>query len=144
MQSARSRLSGCSRRKALSSLSLIAWISRLVAAPSGAARQKGAELDQADVEAIVEPMVESRHRWLAGLLRAEPDDRVLDLGCGTGSSLRVLVPALRGGMAVGVDLVSEALRQASAAIGEAGRTGLVRADLKQPLPLADASFDRVL
>jgi SAM-dependent methyltransferase len=108
------------------------------------ARQKGAELDQTDVDAIVEPMVESRHRWLAGLLRAEPDSRVLDLGCGTGSSLRVLVPALRGGMAVGVDLVSEALRRAAAAIGEADRTGLVRADLKQSLPFADASFDRVL
>jgi cyclopropane fatty-acyl-phospholipid synthase-like methyltransferase len=42
---------------------------------------------------MVEPVVESRHRWLAGLLAVEPGSRVVDLGCGTGSSLRFVVPA---------------------------------------------------
>jgi predicted RNA methylase len=40
-----------------------------------------------DVDAMVEPVVPSRHRWLAGLLAAVPGDRVADLGCGTGSTL---------------------------------------------------------
>jgi hypothetical protein len=40
-----------------------------------------------DVDAMVGPVVPSRHRWLAGLLGAVPGDRVVDLGCGTGASL---------------------------------------------------------
>jgi hypothetical protein len=36
-----------------------------------------------DVDTMVEPVVPSRHRWLAGLLGAGPGDRVVDLGCGT-------------------------------------------------------------
>ena len=32
-----------------------------------------------DVDAMVEPVVPSRHRWLAGLLGAGPGDRVVDL-----------------------------------------------------------------
>jgi hypothetical protein len=35
---------------------------------------------------MVEPVVPSRHRWLAGLLDAHPGDRVADLGCGTGGT----------------------------------------------------------
>jgi SAM-dependent methyltransferase len=101
-------------------------------------------LSQAGVDAIVEPMVESRHRWLVGLLRAEPDSRVLDLGCGTGNSLRVLAPSVRDGLAIGVDLLSEALRLTAEALGRSAPAGLVRADLKHPLPFADVSFDRVL
>jgi len=99
-------------------------------------------MNEAEVDAMVEPVVESRHRWLVGLLGLEPGDRVLDLGCGTGSSLRFMVPSLRGGLAVGVDLVSEVLRDAADALMAAGRTSMVRADLKRALPFAAASFDR--
>jgi SAM-dependent methyltransferase len=99
-------------------------------------------LNQTDVDAIVEPVVESRHRWLAGLLGSEPGDRVLELGCGTGSSLRFIMPALRGGLAVGVDLVAEALRDAAVVLAPVGRASMVRADLKLTLPFSDASFDR--
>ena len=49
-----------------------------------------------DVDAMVEPVVPSRHRWLAGLLAAGPGDRVVDLGCGTGASLVQAAPALSG------------------------------------------------
>jgi SAM-dependent methyltransferase len=93
---------------------------------------------------IVEPVVESRQRWLLGLLAAEPGSRVLDLGCGSGASLRFVAPVLRGGVAVGVDLAAALLSDAAAALGRAGRVALVRADLKQPLPFVDESFDRLL
>jgi hypothetical protein len=51
-----------------------------------------------EVDAMVEPVVPSRHRWLAGLLGAGPGDRVVDLGCGTGASLVEAAPAVPGGM----------------------------------------------
>jgi SAM-dependent methyltransferase len=101
--------------------------------------------DGPDARELVEPVVESRHRWLAGLLALERGSRVVDLGCGTGGSLRFIVPALRDGLAVGVDRSVPVLREAAA--GGLGRTSgcrLLRADLGRPLPFAAASFDRAL
>jgi ubiquinone/menaquinone biosynthesis C-methylase UbiE len=98
------------------------------------------ELD--DVDAMVEPVVPSRHRWLAGLLAAAPGDRVVDLGCGAGSTLA----QVEAGLAVGVDVSSAALARAAEALTPVHGTRflLVQADLKNQLPLAAASADRVL
>jgi SAM-dependent methyltransferase len=95
-----------------------------------------------DVDAMVEPVVPSRHRWLAELLAAAPGDRVVDLGCGTGSTLAQLAADLL----VGVDASAGALaRAAEALVPVHGRRFLlVQADLKDPLPIAADSVDRVL
>jgi SAM-dependent methyltransferase len=99
-----------------------------------------------DVDAMVEPVVPSRHRWLAGLLDAGPGDRVGDLGCGTGASLVHVTPAVDDGLVVGVDLSAAVLARAAGALAPvagAARVMPVQADLKGPLPFADAAFDRV-
>ncbi|HEX6674160.1 MAG TPA: methyltransferase domain-containing protein [Actinomycetes bacterium] len=103
--------------------------------------------EELPVEEIVEPVVPSRQRWLASLLEVAPDDSVVDLGCGTGASLRFLLPPLRGGLAVGLDGSANVLAECATVLGGArasGRAVLVQADLKRPVPFAAASFDRAL
>ena len=71
-----------------------------------------------DVDAMVEPVVPSRHRWLAGLLAAGPGDRVVDLGCGTGASLVQAAPTVPGGLLAGVDLSAAALARTAKVVDE--------------------------
>src|SRR6266508_3506132 len=89
--------------------------------------------DELRVEEVIEPVVPSRHRWLASLLQVAPDDRVVDLGCGTGASLRFLLPSLRGGLAVGLDGSASVLAECAAVDGTIGRR---LADLAGRSPLA--------
>jgi SAM-dependent methyltransferase len=77
-----------------------------------------------DVDAMVEPVVPSRHHRLAGLLAAGPGDRVVDLGCGTGASLVEAAPAVPGGLVAGVDLSAAALARTAEALG-AATAGLI-------------------
>jgi phosphatidylethanolamine/phosphatidyl-N-methylethanolamine N-methyltransferase len=71
-----------------------------------------------------------------------PDDRVLDLGVGTGCSLSYYKPNC--GRIIGVDLSSGMLSKARKKIAELGLTNatVFQADAMQ-LPFADNSFDHV-
>ena len=71
-----------------------------------------------------------------------PDDRILDLGIGTGMSLN-FYPQDRGNI-VGIDLSSGMLREARKKIREQGRNNasVFQADAMK-LPFADDSFDHV-
>lgn len=74
------------------------------------------------------------------LLDVEPDDRVLDVGCGTGETARHLLP--RAGSVQGIDLSPEQLTTAVEKDDLEG-AGFVAADAES-LPYRDGSFDAVV
>jgi ubiquinone/menaquinone biosynthesis C-methylase UbiE len=89
-------------------------------------------------------------RFLADKMQLSPSHRLLDLCCGPGRHLAFLKD--RVGLAVGVDLSSALLARAREhaqleSLAPEGRAPaqarLARADMRR-LPLADASFDRVV
>src|SRR5215203_1640215 len=72
------------------------------------------------------------HRWLVDQARIQPEQRVLELGCGTGN-LAILVKRLHpGAEVVGIDPDPKALARAQRKAG------------REELPYPDGSFDRVL
>jgi len=100
-------------------------------------------LDQ--VEEMIEPAVPERVRWLTGLLHAQPGDRIVDLGCGTGDALAMIAGRLAADL-VGIDSSAGTLHAAAPTLAElpGGARLLVQADLSASIPLADASVDRAL
>jgi ubiquinone/menaquinone biosynthesis C-methylase UbiE len=81
-----------------------------------------------------------------GLLRAQPGERVLELGCGAGGALVALARAVgSAGRVVGLDLSPRMIDLAAVRLGRAGLADaaeLVVADASS-VPFADASFDAV-
>ena len=109
--------------------------------PRGAAASDG-------VQDMIEPAVPARLGWLADLLGTGPGERIVDLGCGSGSALEVVAgraPAA-GLTLLGLDASAAALRTAARSLGRLPNASwlLVEADLAAWLPLADASVDRAL
>ncbi|HEY3380220.1 MAG TPA: methyltransferase domain-containing protein [Vicinamibacterales bacterium] len=49
---------------------------------------------------------------IIGMMRLRPDSRVLDLGCGSGWATRLLAAHVQDGVAVGLDVSEEMVRQA--------------------------------
>lgn len=82
----------------------------------------------------------STYPWLrqAAEFEDHKDERVLEIGCGTGSDL--LQFAKHGAKAVGIDVTPEHIRLANQRVGNAAR--LLRASATQ-LPFSDNSFDYV-
>jgi SAM-dependent methyltransferase len=80
----------------------------------------------------------ARNRWAVDLLDLQPDDRVLELGCGPGVALAAIADRVVRGVAVGVDqsavMIGQARRRNAAGIS-AGRVELVCATVEDLLPV---------
>ncbi len=68
---------------------------------------------------------------------------VLDLGCGTADSLRILKRRYRGSFLTGLDISMGMLRQSKTRLSVLKKTALVQADAHQ-LPYGDKSFDLIV
>jgi trans-aconitate methyltransferase len=75
-----------------------------------------------------------RSLWTVGLLAIQPDDVVLELGCGPGVALEACAARLRTGKATGLDqsavMIGQARKRNQAAIA-AGRVALLQSDLAE-------------
>jgi SAM-dependent methyltransferase len=85
------------------------------------------------------PLVALDRRHTLGLLRAQPAERILDAGCGTGTHLGAMLIA--GAAPVGLDFSRGMLRVARR---KHRAVPLVQADLNQQLPVRPRAFDAVL
>jgi trans-aconitate 2-methyltransferase len=101
------------------------------------------EWDARTYDALPMPHVEWGRRTL-DRLPLSGDETVLELGCGAGRDTAALLDRLPTGTVLGVDASEQMLahtRERCASAGE--RLTLLRADLRDPLPLPDASVDAV-
>jgi ubiquinone/menaquinone biosynthesis C-methylase UbiE len=119
----------------------------------------------AELSDMIEPVVPARIAWLANLVAAGSGDRVVDLGCGAGSTLEAIAmgrasrpvgPHGRVGPAsatpavdvelVGIDSSATAVAAAAATLGRLPPASwlLAVADLGAGIPLADQSVDRAV
>jgi len=79
---------------------------------------------------------------LLSKLKLKPNERVLELGCGTGG-MAEYIAGKTGAKVIGIDLIHEAIRQASRRAFEKLNVNFLVADIAQ-LPFEDATFDSVI
>src|SRR5262245_26649247 len=87
--------------------------------------------------------VMARHNRYLELLAPRPGERILDVGCGSGSFCRTLTPLVTpDGYVTGIDVSPDAVNLALrlSAADDPGGLSFICAD-GQDLPFADASFD---
>nr|WP_246605096.1 methyltransferase domain-containing protein [Aquisediminimonas sediminicola] len=79
-------------------------------------------------------------------LDLQPGDRVLDLGCGPGDALALILPQVGNGMVYGLDQSAMMLRQASRKNRAAVRAGrlILCEGVFEKLPFEVGMFDRIL
>ncbi|WP_293029427.1 class I SAM-dependent methyltransferase [Natronococcus sp.] len=96
-------------------------------------------------DAVADPFEAPARTGGLELLAPEPDERVLDVGCGTGIALVAIARAVGPtGTAVGIDLADGMCRASRRALAGAGlERGVVIAGDGASLPFADDAFDAV-
>ena len=86
------------------------------------------------------------NRIAIGALDCSPDDTILDLGCGSGPSVKVLAALAGQGLILGIDhsetMLAQALRHNRHAVRQ-GRIHLLRGRI-DALPCRDDTIDRIL
>ena len=101
--------------------------------------RRGYDLWSETYDSTPNPVVAMDARHTIGLLAPTNGELILDAGCGTGRNLKRLL--LPGSNPVGIDF---SLGMLSVARREHPDASLAIADLQEPLPFTDASFDAVL
>src|ERR671911_1580884 len=88
--------------------------------------------------------MESVHRQLVDQARIQPDQRILEIGCGTGN-LAILIKRLHpGAEVVGIDPDPKALARAQRKARREALSVQLDRGFAEELPYPDGSFDRVL
>src|SRR5262245_45128209 len=86
-----------------------------------------------------------RSRWTVDLLHIDPDDRVLELGCGPGVALEQVARLLLSGTVLGIDhspvMVKQATRRNREAI--AARRVFLRTGTIEDVRAADGPFTKI-
>ncbi len=95
---------------------------------------KGEEMEDSHLP-IVPPTLE--------LMNLQPDDRVLDLGCGSGWLVRQLTGILSNGSVTGIDVSDEMIRHAQAATANLPNSQFLRGTAEE-LPAPANSFTKVI
>jgi ubiquinone/menaquinone biosynthesis C-methylase UbiE len=84
-------------------------------------------------------------RWTISLLHIAPNDQVLEIGCGAGRGLELVVPLLPEVQVTGIDLSAAMVRRARRRNGPALKTGHVsvrQGDVAR-LPFPERRFDNI-
>ena len=89
--------------------------------------------------------VPERYRWAVDLLDVQPDDVILEIGCGCGHSIPLICERLSTGKLTAIDRSEKmvlAASEASKEFNESGRTEILHRDLlDRALPAS--SFDKI-
>jgi SAM-dependent methyltransferase len=92
------------------------------------------------------PSASARQAWAVEQLDVQPEDRVLELGCGHGVAVSLICERLAGGTVVAIDRsakMTAAATKRNAQYVESGRATILTATL-QGADLGDAQFNKVL
>ena len=97
---------------------------------------------------LVGPLMNWRHRplsrWTIEMMGIQPDNFVLDIGCGGGMAIKEMAKIATGGFVAGVDyseiMVQQALKHNAAAVG--ARRVAIKSGNISGLPFEDETFDK--